>query len=436
MAARTQLGVVTLIAVATLSVVWWLTTRADLPSVSAKPKSQEAPASQPSEDVAAPTNRRAVSPTTGTAADAFTTAFAALASAIKGGDAAAAAASMRQLLRTDQAALAQAYEALLAGETEPDLRRAIAMVLGTLAVDGVDEVLLAALQQFDGDAETVVTLIAALGALRDPPDEDDVLDMSAAPHFAAHGPGGMGITVRNVISDARVEEALGNLLLDGDRRDVRMAAANALQFSVNQEFSRTRFRTALANELDDGVASMLAQSLGYWTRRKMSNEARHIVDEVVLAADRPGFDEYRMRVETALQESVYGEAALGQLRSWTQSGMPFEMRSFALSILLGQKAVGPATRNTLVEIVANDPDRAMRDYAARQLGKLPFGSDSRGALQTLFHGSSDWSLRLTALSSLVGILPAAERDALLQQAANDADSRVSRRAERLAKRFR
>ena len=150
MAARTQLGVVTLIAVATLSVVWWLTTRADLPSVSAKPKSQEAPASQPSEDVAAPTNRRAVSPTTGTAADAFTTAFAALASASKGGDAAAAAASMRQLLRTDRAALAQAYEALLAGETEPDLRRAIAMVLGTLAVDGVDEVLLAALQQPDG----------------------------------------------------------------------------------------------------------------------------------------------------------------------------------------------------------------------------------------------------------------------------------------------
>ena len=184
------------------------------------------------------------------------------------------------------------------------------------------------------------------------------------------------------------------------------------------------------------IARKLAQSLGYWTRRKMSNEARHIVDEVVLAADRPGFDEYRMRVETALQESVYGEAALGQLRSWTQSGMPFEMRSFALSILLGQKAVGPATRNTLVAIVANDPDRALRDYAARQLGKLPFGSDSRGALQTLFHGSSDWSLRLTALSSLVGILPAAERDALLQQAANDADSRVSRRAERLAKRFR
>jgi hypothetical protein len=436
MTARTQLGVVTLIAVATLGVFWWLTTRVEVPSVSAKPKAQDAAVSQPVKDVVAPSDRRAVLPTTGPSTDPFAAALAALSTAIEGGNGAGAAASMRHLLRTDQVALAQAYEALLAEGTEADLRRAIAMVLGTLAVDGIDEVLLAALQQFDGDADTVLTLIAALGALRDPPDEDDVFDMSAAPHFAVHGPGGMGITVRNVISDPLVEEALGNLLLDGDRRDVRMAAANALQFSINQEFSRTRFRTALANELDDGVASMLAQSLGYWTRRKLSNEARHIVDEVVLVADRPGFDEYRMRVETALQDSAYGEAALGQLHSWTQRGMSFEMRSFAFSILLSQKAVGSTTRSALVEIVANDPDRAMRDYAAGQLGKLPFGSDSRGALQALFQGGTDWSLRLTALSSLVELLPASERDALLQQAASDADSRIARRAERLAKRFR
>jgi len=435
MTARSQLGVVTLV-VTTLGAVWWLTRGADLPSVSARPKPQPVSQREAVEDAAGPNNRQAVATDSDLTVDPFAAACTNLADAIKGGNAADAAAQLRLLLRTDEAALSQAYAALLAEDTEDDLRHGIAMVLGTLAVEGVDDVLMAALQQFDADSKMVVTLIAALGALRDPPDEDDVFDMTAAPHFGVHGPGGMGITVRNIIRDPRVEEALGNLLLDQDRRDVRMAAVNALQFSVDREFSRTRFRTALANELDDGVASMLAQSLGYWTRRKGSQEAQHIVNEVVLAADRPGFDEYRMRVEKALQESVFDEMAFGQLKSWTESGMPFEMRSFAFSALLGQKSVDPATRSALVDIVASDPDRAMRDYAAQRLGQMPGGEDSKAALRSMFGGSSDWSLRVTALSSLVGLLSATERTALLRRAANDADPRVVRRAERLLRQFK
>jgi len=419
---------------AALSVAWWLTTTSDAPTGASETSTEEVEV-QPGKVEPKVDQPKRTEVKGEPAPDPFATKFDALARAIAAGKAADAAADLRKLLRTDEAALSQAYAALLAEETDAELRRALAMVLGTLAVDGVDDVLLAALTQFDKDATTVVALIAALGALRDPPDEDDVFDMEAAPHFAAHGPGGMGITVRNIIKDPRVEEALGNLLLDTDRADVRMAAVNAMQFSVHQEFSRTRFRTALTNELNDGVAAVLAQSLGYWTRRKQSDEARHIVDEVILAADRPGFDEYRMRVETALQESNFGEIARGQLNSWTQSGMSYEMRTFAFSALLCQKTVDPATRQSLINIVTADPNRAMRDYAARQLAKLPAGTDSRTALKSVFDNSTDWSLRSTALSSLVGMLPAAQRQALLQRAASDPDQRIVRRAQRLSRQF-
>lgn len=434
MATRLHAGVAAALLAATLGVAWWLTTSPDAPPGASEVVTKGVATESGDVEAKLEPGERIEMPAVA-APDPFTTRFDALAAAIAAGKAAPAAAHLRQLLRTDEAALSQAYAALLDEATDAELRRALAMVLGTLAVDGVDDVLLAALTRFDEDSATVVALIAALGALRDPPDEDDVFDMEAAPHFAAHGPGGMGITVRNIIRDPRVEEALGKLLLDPDRADVRLAAVNAMQFSVNQEFSRTRFRTALTNELNDGVASILAQSLGYWTRRKQSDEARQIVDEVILAADRPGFDEYRMRVETALQESQFGEVARGQLTSWTQPGMSYELRSFAFSALLCQRTVEPATRKSLVDIVAGDPDRAMRDYAARQLARLPAGKDSQAALRGVFDRSTEWSLRSTALTSLVALLPAAERRALLRRAAKDTDQRIVRRAERLLQQF-
>lgn len=363
--------------------------------------------------------------------DAFAQCRDDLARAIAAGAAAEAAARMRRLLRTDQGAFAEACEALLAEDTDGDMRQALAMVLGTLAVDGVDDVLLAALDQHREDQGTVVALIAALGALRDPPDDDDVFDMEAAPHFAAHGPGGMGITVRNILSDPRVEQALGALLLDRERREVRLAAARAMQFSVGQEFTRTRFCTALEGELDDRTAALLAQSLGTWSRRRDDVDSRRIVDQIVQAADRPGFDEYRLRLETALLDCSFDESTLSQLATWTMPESSYEMRTFAFRALLAQRPVAPATRESLVGIAAGDPDRAMRDFAAKALGNLTASLDSVAALRQLYAQTDDWSLRVTALSSLARILPPAERQALLQQAMADDDERVRRRAQRL-----
>ena len=362
---------------------------------------------------------------------AFGDALASLAESIRAGRAAQAAASLRRLVRTDEGARSEAYAALLADDTPGAQRRALAMILGTLAIEGVDEVLLAAVDQFREDPDTVIALIAAMGALRDPPDDDDVFDMDAAPHFAVHGPGGMGVTVRNVIRDPAVEAKLGELLLDREQRDVRLAAANALQFSVDRDFTRTRFRTALAAEMDDAVAALLGQNLGLWTRRKQGEEAQHIVDEVVQASGRPGFDEYRLRMETALHESSFNQDTMTQLRTWSQPGMSYELRTYAYSLLLGQQPVDPQSRAAIVRAAAGDPDRAIQDHALGLLARLPAGADSVAALRAVLAGSPDWSLRSSALRSLALLLRGAERDAALRQALTDVDERVTRLAQRL-----
>ena len=427
MAVRLLLAATALLVVAALA--WSPFT--DDPRTAAAPEERAVAAREAPAADAPAHSRREVAPSTAPVEQPFDAAFRELGAAIARNEAAGAAAAMRRLLRTDEGALAAAYAALLDAGTAPDERRALAMVLGTLAVDGVDEVLLAAVEQFAEDETTLITLIAALGALRDPPDEDDVFDMEAAPHFAVHGPGGMGITVRNVIDDPAVEAKLGELLLDRARPGVRLAAAGAMQFSVDREFTRTRFRTALADEMDDGIAALLGQNLGVWTRRKLGDEAQHIVDEVVQAAGRPGFDEYRLRMETALHESSFNADTQQQLQTWAQPGMSFEMRTFAYAMLLGQQPADPVSRAAIVRAAASDPDVAIRDHAIGLLMRMPPGADSLGVLRDVLSSSQDWSLRSSALTSLANLLTGAARAQLLATYSADQDQRIARRAQRL-----
>jgi hypothetical protein len=418
-------------AVAALAVAFW-PGGATAPAFAGETEPQGRAARPAPEPDASAARREAPAPAHAKpASTAFGDALATLTAAIRAGHAAQAAATVRRLVRIDEGARSEAYAALLADDTPGAQRRALAMILGTLAIEGVDEVLLAAVDQFRGEPDTLIALIAGLGALRDPPDDDDVFDMNAAPHFAVHGPGGMGVTVRNVIRDPAVEAKLGELLLDREQRGVRLAAANALQFSVDRDFTRIRFRTALAAEMDDAVAALLGQNLGLWTRRKQGEEAQHIVDEVVQASGRPGFDEYRLRMETALHESSFHEDTMTQLRTWSQPGMSYELRTYAYSLLLGQQPVDPQSRAAIVRAAAGDPDRAIQDHALGLLARLPAGADSVAALRGVLAGSPDWSLRSSALRSLALLLRGAERDAALRQALTDVDARVTRLAQRL-----
>ena len=115
------------------------------------------------------------------------------------------------------------------------------------------------------DAVTQTVLIAALGATRTPPDDDDVFDLEAAPYFGVPGPGGIGITVRNEIRDPHVLARLGALLVDRERPEVRMAAAAALQgltvhFLVTSSYQLRPGDRCLIHAGAGGVGGLLIQA--------------------------------------------------------------------------------------------------------------------------------------------------------------------------------
>jgi hypothetical protein len=421
-----------LAAAAALAAAAFLLTPAQQRPAALPPAAAAAPqATTPTAPQADGSGARSTAAAAPAAADRIDAAFAAFFAAIARGDARRQAAALRGLLRTDEAAFAQALALLLDEEAAAADRQALALVLGTLPKDGVDDALLAALERFGGDEATALALVAALGALRDPPDEDDVFDLEAAPHFGVRGPGGIGITVRNVIADPRVERALGDLLLDRGRAAVRLAAASALQWSLEQEFSRTRFRTALQGELDDAVAATLGEALGLWTRRKQGPEPEQVLGEVLLAAERPGLAELRLRLETALEQTSWSDASQQRLLDLSHPAQPFELRAFALSTL-AHAAAGPGqARAALIGAVA-DADAAIRRHAARLVAALPSGPDSIAALGRAFSQRDDWALRLSALTALAAHLQGAERDRLLDSASQDSDRRIAERAQRLA----
>jgi len=365
--------------------------------------------------------------------DPLDRAFAEFAAGLAAGKGPQAARDLRRILRQDPAGFAEACAKLLDLSTPADVCRSLALVLGTLACEGVDAILLAALKVHGNDASMVQALVAALGALRDPPDDDDVFDPVAAPHFAFLGPGGMSITVRNLITDPAAERALGDLLLDRERAAVRAAAANALQFSVDSEPTRTRFRTVLAIETDAAVAARLGESLGLWTRRRTDLDATATVTELLRLADREGFDEYRLRLESALQECSFEGESRERLISLADVGQPSELREFALSILAGERPIPARTRAMLLRtLAAAEPDAYLREVAARHLGQLGADEPTRAALErTWLEVAAGSNVRVAALTALFALTPATRRAALLQQASTDPDVAVARCARSL-----
>ena len=131
-------------------------------------------------------------------------------------------------MRTDASALNVARSLLLAPETASELRMALALILGTL--NGNDAVLIEALGLFRAEIDVTRCILFALGATREPLDDDDVFGMGDRP-WGEHGPGGLGITVNRLISSDHVRTALAGFLRD-ERGPAREAAATALRHST------------------------------------------------------------------------------------------------------------------------------------------------------------------------------------------------------------
>jgi hypothetical protein len=352
----------------------------------------------------------------------------------------AAAAALRRLLRTDASARARAAALLLDPAADPDLRRALALVLGTFGGTANDALLLEVLRRFPGDEALAAAALLALGGTREPEDDDEVFGLGDRP-WGAHGPGGIGITVRREIGDEGVRRAAESFLLRPEP-GLREAAARALRHSLASADAREAFLLSLGREREDAVAAVLGEALaGRAGRSGDPAERRGIVEALLARAPEEGLDAYRFRMEDDLAGVALEPDARTRLEGLAGPGSPFAVRAFALSVLArsavasGAEAAA-AARDLLAGVVARDGDAAARDLAARLLRSLPWEEAAGAALAKAAREDAAWNVRFTALETLASYGPRPGVAAALEAAAGDSDARVAARARALRERLR
>jgi hypothetical protein len=339
-----------------------------------------------------------------------------------------AAAALRRRLRTNPAARERAEQLLLAEDTPRELRMALAFVLGTLG--GSDPVLLEALRSFHADAEFVRCLIFALGATRDPPEDDEVFGLGDRP-WGVHGPGGLGITVRRRIEDSEVRQALAGHLSDA-RSSVREAGAIALRHSIAIAPVRSEFLSTLRAESSDDVATVLGEALAVWAGgAPQGAEQTAIVATLLARAGEEGLDGYRFRMEDDFRRIPLDEAQQVTLQEYARPAHAYAVRSFALSALVA--AAPAAARPLCEELLAQDTDAAIRDLAARLLGTLPRDGRTLEALVAASRDDAAWHVRYQALDALSRFRTDGRAAAAIRAAIEDADERVAKRATELSR---
>jgi hypothetical protein len=359
--------------------------------------------------------------------------------ALRAGDPARAreaAAALRRAARTDALVRADAFSRLLDPALDSEARGALALVLGTLSGSDVDPALLAALGAFGDDPDFVRSVLLALGAQREPEEDDDVFDLGSRP-YGVEGPGGLGVTVRREIESPDVRAALLSGLGDG-LPAVREAAVLSLRQSLAEGEVRAAFGRALEGESADEVATPLGEALASWARAADADVQAEVSDLLVSRAAVEGFDAYRFRLEDDLARLALGAGARRDLLSGSARGRPFAERSFALTVLAsharggGGVAAGEAAA-ALLAALASEEEAPVRDLAARLSRELPHTEALAGRLARVAAEDPAWNVRYSALDSLVSFGPREEVLAALRRAASDSDERVrSRAAEALA----
>jgi hypothetical protein len=352
-----------------------------------------------------------------------------LAALVREGDAVAAATRLRARLRTDADARGRAERMLLDPATPEGLRIALAVVLGTIGES--DPVLLAALERFQDDDAFARAVVLALGATRDPPDDDEIFDLGDRP-WGVHV-GKLGITVRRAIEDAATRAAIAARLA-GAEPQVRLAAAQALRHSLANADTRDAFLANLDREQDDDVAGETGEAIAVWAATASGGTLDDALHRLLARAGDDDFDGYRFRLEDDLARVPLDADERASLVEDARASHPLSVRTFALEVLAGgaerSDAVAPA-RALLEGLAGADPDRAVRDTATRLLSRLPYEETTATLLTRLAKGDPEWSIRFTALETLAsfgakpGVLDA------LAAASGDADERVAQRAREL-----
>ncbi len=344
-------------------------------------------------------------------------------------------AALRRLLRRSAQARRDAEEILLAGDTPRDLRMVLALVLGTLPGNDSDAVLLEALERFAEDIAVARQILFALGATREPPEEDDVFGLGDRP-WGIHGPGGIGITVRREIKDPRLRRSLTGRLRS-EEPGIREAAALALRHTTHAPDVRGPFLAALGAETSDDVALVIGEALAVWAGgAPVGGERTDVVTQLLSRAAEPDLHGLRFRMENDFRRIPVTAAQRATLREYAHSARPFDVRSFALSVLAasaarsGEDAVADV-RGLLEVLLGEDQDTAVRDLSARLLRTLPQDPSTLARLSSAARSDPAWNVRHQALDTLATFGDGPLIREVLRAGTEDPDARVAARAREL-----
>jgi hypothetical protein len=327
----------------------------------------------------------------------------------------------------------------MARDSPATLRQALALILGTIARPDTDSLLREALERFKGDPAFERCALLALGAAREPEEDDDVFGLGDRP-WGAKGPGGIGITVRRAVEDAETRAALARGL-EGPAPEVREAAASALRHSLAAADARTSFLAAVARETTDGVATVLGESLAERAgATEDAGERKVLVSALLARAGEEGLDGFRFRMENDFRRIALEAPERAVLEDLASAAKPFGVRVFAMTGLANAatRSGGDAEaeiRALLERLLGRDHDSAVRDAAARLLGELPPGEGTAAVLARAARDDAAWNVRFSALDALAARAPRVTALEVMRAARSDPDARVAAEADRLLKRM-
>jgi HEAT repeat protein len=340
----------------------------------------------------------------------------------------AAARSLRKSLLAFPERLAESVRLLRDTAAPVDLRRAIAVVLGTLPGREGKRAILEALR--DGETAGLErTVILALGAA----EFDDGLEFERddQPHSIQAAPG-LAVFVMGPLEDPEARAEVGKYLAVL-AADERRAAARVLRDSTGFPDVRRGFLDRLGSEPDGETLAEEAAALCRWTGKTARDDPeRGAVLGRILDGIADSEEIVRFRLTSPLSSVELLSSESGRLRELAGSASP-DARAFACDVLgrrLGFSDVEDRDALPLLSKAAvSDPDSFVRKTAAVALSRLAQHPEVLRILTTVLQGDTEWSVRASAARALSNAGSAA-RPALEAAARSDPNPEVRTAAQR------
>lgn len=349
---------------------------------------------------------------------------------VQGGERAsivAAARALRDALMADPSLLEEAVRAIRDLATPIEVRRTLAVVLGSLPGEAGKRALVDLLRSgAAAGLERSALLAIGMRAIED----GEIFERDDQPYAVEAAPG-LVVFVSGPLKDPEARAEIARWLSDGPEAELRLAAARVLRDSTGFPESRQSLLGRLGVEPDAETTAEAAAALGAWARKipPADPERSAVLSKIFEIV--PGSEEVvRFRLAAPISSAPLAAAEAERLRSL---GMARDIgtRLFAMEVLGKRIGLSAAEDQQAVPFLASalstDTSADVREGAALALGRATSDTSAVQTLAAALHQDADWEVRAMAARSL-GRAPGTDAVRQALQAAAASDSRPEVRA--------